>query len=102
MPAATRTAMTTTEAKPIPFWKGWLFTLIVGAVVGAYAGLVVLQAQAVAVAPWGGEINPLLIPLRAVRYMPAAILFCLAVGIVPISLSYALIRRFIPEMMASP
>ncbi len=89
------------EGKPIPFWKGWLFTLTVGAVVGAYVGLLVLQAQAVAVAPWGSEINPLLIPLRAFRYLPAAILFCLAVGIIPINLCYTVIRRFIPDAMGT-
>ncbi len=101
MPAATRTAMTTTEAKPFPFWKGWLLTLAVGIMAGAYIGLLALQVQAVAAAPWGGEINPLLIPLRTFRYMPTAVLFCLIVGIVPISLCYAAIRRFIPNAMRS-
>jgi hypothetical protein len=97
MQAAIRIAMTT--ERPCPFWKGWLLMLLLGTVVGAYVGLLVLQS--VGAALWGMDISFKEIPLRAFGYMPTAIVFCFFAGFIPISISYALVRRFIPRAMAT-
>jgi hypothetical protein len=91
MQAGIRIAMMTSEPiRPCPVWAGWVLTLIVGTLAGAYVGLMTNELANAVVA--GSVRRCLLVPFVALAELKPAVPVAFVFGVVPITITYGLVR----------